>query len=180
MFAAVTRAGLSSLAALMLACPWGQAVALSTDKEQPIEIEADSAMLDDAAGVTVYKGAVVIVQGSMRMSGDVLTVEYTPERQLRRARMEGKPARFKQRPDRAEVDDEGEALLIEFVAAEDLLVMTNKAKLSQGERRFSAAEILYDTRRSLLKADGGAKPGAAGTGERVRIVLPPAKKKDAP
>lgn len=152
--------------------------ALSSDRDQPIEIEADYAQLDDVAGVTVYKGDVVIVQGSMRMTGDLLTVHYDAGRRLEQARMDGQPATFRQRPDGAAVDDEGEALHIEYFAAKDLLVLQEQARLRQGERRFSGAEITYDTVRSLIKAYGEAPAGekAGGSGEgggRVRIVLPP-------
>jgi lipopolysaccharide export system protein LptA len=177
MFAAVTRIGRASLAAALLALPAGQAAALSSDKDQPIEVEADYAELDDSIGETVYRGSVVIVQGSMRLTGDQLTVFYAEDRKLKRALMVGQPARFKQRPDRAQVDDEGEALRIEYFAQDELLVLQDKARFTQGERSFSGAEITYDTTRSLIKAYGsgqaatGGKP--AGDGGRVRIVLPP-------
>ena len=44
-------------------------VALSTDYDQPIEIESDFAELDDVEGTTVYIGNVIVVQGSIRMTG---------------------------------------------------------------------------------------------------------------
>ena len=39
---------------------FGTAVALSSDKDQPIEIEADHAELDDIQRVAVYQGDVVV------------------------------------------------------------------------------------------------------------------------
>lgn len=182
MFAAVTKTRLASLAAVLLALPAAPASALSSDKDQPIEVEADYAELDDSIGETVYRGSVVIVQGSMRLTGDQLTVFYTEDRQLKRALMLGQPAQFKQRPDGAKVDDEGEGLRIEYFAQDEMLVLQDKARFTQGERSFSGAEITYDTRRSLIKAYGsgqaatGGKP--AGEGGRVRIVLPPAGKEE--
>ena len=47
-------------------------MALSSDKDQPIEIEADHAKLDDIQRVAVYQGDVVITQGSIRLNGDIL------------------------------------------------------------------------------------------------------------
>ena len=51
---------------------FGTAMALSSDKDQPIEIEADHAKLDDIQRVAVYQGDVVITQGSIRLNGDIL------------------------------------------------------------------------------------------------------------
>ena len=48
--------------------------ALSTDREQPIQIEADAAELDDASGITVYTGNVLVTQGTMRLWGNRLTI----------------------------------------------------------------------------------------------------------
>lgn len=182
--AGIVTATLTRVLALSLAFVSAGAVALSTDKDQPIEIEADNAQLDDTAGVTTYTGNVVVVQGSIRMTGDTLTVFYTPDRQIKEARLDGRPARFRQRPDRRDVDDEGEAIRVRYYASQDLLVLRDRAKLTQGERSFSGAEITYDTERSLIKAHGaaGAAPDAGGKpaeGGRVRIVLPPSRKKQA-
>ena len=66
--------------------------ALSTDKDQPIEIEADTADLDNKKGVTIYRGNVVLIQGSVRMTGDIMTV-YFKDDELDILIMEGKPAR---------------------------------------------------------------------------------------
>ena len=54
------------------------ATALSTDKNQDIEIESNSVYLDDTKNVGVYSGNVVVLQGSIRITGDELTVYYTP------------------------------------------------------------------------------------------------------
>ncbi|MDX1519199.1 MAG: LptA/OstA family protein, partial [Gammaproteobacteria bacterium] len=53
--------------------------ALTTDKDQPIEIEADAAELDDRKNVTVYTGNVIVTQGSIRMTGEKMTVYYTDD-----------------------------------------------------------------------------------------------------
>ena len=58
------------LAALVAGAP--AARALSTDRDQPIEIEADFAELDDSRGVTMYKGNVIVTQGSLKLTGESL------------------------------------------------------------------------------------------------------------
>ena len=61
------------LAALALAACATTAHGLASDKDQPIEVEADSAELDDAKKISIYRGNVVVTQGTIRMTGDVMT-----------------------------------------------------------------------------------------------------------
>jgi lipopolysaccharide export system protein LptA len=158
------------------------AFALSTDSEQPIEIEADFAELDDVEGTTVYIGNVVVVQGSIRMTGDRLRVNFTAERDLKDAYLEGRLATFKQTPNDQQEDVEGEALLIEYHALESMLILIEKAKVTQGERLTQGHRINYDTERSIVtvRSSRAGKPNIdeqpkAGSG-RVRIIIPPKKK----
>ncbi len=169
---------LFGLGLAMLASP---CFALSTDSEQPIEIEADFAELDDESGTTVYVGNVVVIQGSIRMTGDRLRVNFTPERDLKEAYLEGKLATFKQSPDKAE-DVNGEALEIEYHAMDSILFLIQKAKVTQGERLFQGHRINYDTKKGIITARS-ARAGEANKdeipkagSERVRIIIPAKKK----
>ncbi|MGD9600495.1 MAG: lipopolysaccharide transport periplasmic protein LptA [Gammaproteobacteria bacterium] len=168
------------LGALALLLHAGLASGLSTDVEQPIEIEADFAELDDAAGRTTYTGNVVVVQGTMRMTGDKLIANFDEDRQLVDVYLEGKPAYFKQTPDGGKQDIEGEGLQIEYHQRKSLLYLIDKARLTQGDRLFEGYRINYDTRRSIITGRGAAnaprtsdpvsKPG------RVKVIIPPKKK----
>lgn len=44
----------------------GLAHALPSDSSQPINIQADSAELDDKRGIAIYRGDVVITQGTLK------------------------------------------------------------------------------------------------------------------
>lgn len=179
----VSAAALLLLA--LLSVPDG-ARALSTDREQPIEIEADFAELDDEEGTTVYIGNVVVVQGSIRMTGDRLRVNFTPERELKDAYLEGRLATFKQTPDEGKEDVEGEAINIEYHALENMIYLIEKAKVTQGERLTQGHRINYDTERSIVtvrsaratSADKDSQPKE--TSGRVRIIIPPKKKEPVP
>jgi lipopolysaccharide export system protein LptA len=159
------------------------AVALATDSQQPIEIQADFAELDDQEGKTIYVGNVVVIQGSIKMTGDKLKVNFSEERDLEDVYIEGRPAYFKQTPDSGE-DVEGEGLLIEYHAQKSLLHLIQKARLTQGERLFEGDRINYDTAKSVITARAAPKrPDATGKPtrrERVRIIIPPKKTKIKP
>ena len=169
----------------LLAC--GKAGALATDKDQPIEIEANSAELDDKNGVTVYEGNVVVTQGTIRMTGNKMTVHYTKGNELDNVILNGQPATYRQLPDKSEIYDEAEALQMEFHRANNLIILINKAMVKQKDVRFSGDHIEYDTVLSKIKARGSAaasgKPSAGeGAAEqeqgRVKIIIKPPKKKE--
>ncbi len=153
--------------------------ALSTDKDQPIEIEADNADLDNEKGVTIYRGNVVLIQGSVRMTGDTMTV-YFKDNELDILIMEGKPAKYRQLPDDSKIYDEAEALRMEYYELKSLVILIDKASFKQEGLSFSGNRIEYDTEHSKVKARGNIKQGGAGStgGERVKIILKPKKKKE--
>lgn len=159
------------------------ALGLSTDKDQPIEIEADTAELDDEKGVTIYRGNVVTTQGSVRMTGDIMTV-YFKDDELDTLIMEGKPARYRQLPDGKDVYDEAEALRMEYYELKSLVILINNASFKQEGLSFSGDRIEYDTERSKVKIKGnmkqqaGAKNSNSNTTSdgRVKIILKPKKK----
>jgi len=164
----------------------GALVALSTDAEQPIEIEADFAELDETEGRTVYRGNVEVRQGSLHMKGDVLRALFDENDTLTEVRITGEPAWFKQTPDDSAVDIEGEALTIDYRQADNLLKLIDQAKLTKGGQLFQGNEIDYDTERSVIRAraarpstDTDAPAQTSGSG-RVRIIIPPKQKDPAP
>ncbi len=157
------------------------AAALATDSQQPIEIEADFAELDDQEGKTIYVGNVVVTQGSIRMTGDKLKVNFSEDRDLEDVYLEGRPAYFKQTPDNGE-DVEGEALLIEYHQLKSLLHLISKARLTQGARLFEGDRINYDTAKSVITARAVPKARQQTTDKtkqtgRVRVIIPPKKPK---
>ena len=152
---------------------------LATDSQQPIEIEADFAELDDQEGRTIYVGNVIVTQGSIKMTGDKLKVLFDVNKDLEHLHMEGRPAYFKQTPDGGKEDIEGEGLIIEYHAKVSMLHLIQKAKLVQGDRIFTGDRINYDSEKSVITGRGQTKtakdekdPPKRG---RVKVISPPKK-----
>lgn len=144
--------------------------ALTSDKDKPVEIEADSFKLDDTKKVTIYSGNVVITQGSMEIQADKVTI-YGTRGQLNKIIATGNPAKLKQQPDGNEEVIRGKANRFEYIASKAILVLTNNATLWQGGSTFSSDKIIYDSKRSIVKA--GNKNSSS---TRVKVTLEPAKK----
>lgn len=168
---------------LALAVP---AHALSTDKDQPIEVEADSAEMDDVKNVSIYTGNVVVTQGSIRMTGDVMTVYQTDSDDLDHLIVDGKPATYKQLPDDSKVYDTAEALRMEYFEIKNKIILTNQAVVTQEGLRFSGDRIEYDTELSKVKAwskppdaTPEATSGTEAPRERVKIIIKKKEEKKA-
>jgi lipopolysaccharide export system protein LptA len=148
------------------------AYTLTTDKNQDIEIESNTVYLDDTKNIGIYTGNVIIVQGSIRITGDKLTVFYTSENELEKIIVEGQPATFRQLPDNSTVYDEAEALVMEYHENENMIVLANKAVVKQGDRRLLAEHIEYDTELSQVRAKGGGPSSNVTEDNRVRLIIP--------
>jgi lipopolysaccharide export system protein LptA len=150
--------------ALLLVLAGPTAVALESDREQPIELAADSVDINEATGVSVYRGDVDLRQGSMHLRADVVTVHQEGRRPTRVV-AEGRPVRFEQQSARGPV--KGEARRVEYEVDSENLVLAGDALLVQGQDSMRSDRILYDRMRAVVKA------GAAAQGkQRVRISIP--------
>ena len=169
------------LVALALALSSFTAHALSSDRDQPIVIEAATAEADNRTQVTVYRGDVIITQGTLRITGDTVWIHYDKNNKITKAISVGKPAKFQQRADNKKDFMKADADRMEYHADEDLILLLGNARYGEGKDKISAPRIVYDSRRGRVKA--GAKPGESepGTGttnesDRVRITITPKKK----
>nr|VFK44488.1 MAG: lipopolysaccharide export system protein LptA [Candidatus Kentron sp. TC]VFK50537.1 MAG: lipopolysaccharide export system protein LptA [Candidatus Kentron sp. TC]VFK63917.1 MAG: lipopolysaccharide export system protein LptA [Candidatus Kentron sp. TC] len=165
-----------------LICPWilfSHAHALSTDKDKPIHIEADWAEADDMRGTVVYRGEVIVTQGSIRIDGEMVTLHYDENDTLTKAEVEGRPAKFQQRPDGSREKQHAKASRMEYFATRDLIILLGNAHSWQGRRRISADRIEYDTKKNRVRAHSvgarGSKSRDGKSKSRVRIVVPSKK-----
>ena len=53
----------------------GSVNALQSDSQQPINLTADRAEMDDSKGISTYTGSVKLIQGSLTLTGERLIVE---------------------------------------------------------------------------------------------------------
>jgi len=147
-------------------------LALSTDREQPIEVEADTASIDNTNGVAIYEGNVIVTQGSIRLTAEKVTLNFSEKQEIEKLIAEGKIARFKQRLDNGE-DITAQARTMEYNALKSMLYLKRAAKLQKSKNGKSsytstAPYITYDTKAGLIKANqNGRQKG------RIKMTLKP-------
>ena len=143
--------------------------ALTSDKDQPMTLEADSVSIDDSTGVSLYEGNVVITQGSLKLWADRVRV-YRRDGKTVKIVSEGKPTHFEQLTDDQE-KIRGHALRAEFYPEKDELMLFDDAVLEQGEDRFSSDRIRYNRGTAQVRAGTSAQGK-----QRVQVIIEPQKK----
>lgn len=151
--------------------------ALPTDNQQPINVQADSADLDNNKGILVYRGNVIITQGSMKVLGHTVTITRNKSGEIEMMTSQGSPAYYEQKPS---VDDpvvKSYAQTIQYQVAKKLVILIDNAKVIQKNNVFTGDKIVYDTSRKLISA-GNKNQATPGTKHsRINVVLEPEKKK---
>jgi lipopolysaccharide export system protein LptA len=163
---------LFSLLALLPAITW----ALPSDRNKPINIEADHAQLDDTAGVTQYKGRAVLTQGTLRIDGDIITFHYDDQKQLTKVVAQGKLAKYQQVQKVGEEPVKARALQMEYHAAAEKIYLFGQGHIRKSGDEFSGNRIEYDIKRNIVNAN--ARPVTIGnktekTQGRVHIIINP-------
>ena len=161
-----TKSSLAGIISLVLcsSASW----ALDSDGQQPINLEADRAELDDQKGISTYSGRVTLTQGTLELKGDQLIIRsVNGEPQL--ITTIGKPGKFKQRPQDKPDDVVATATTIKYDVAEEKIFLDGNALLVQGNQRFSGAHITYDMPADKVKAMGAV---GGESGGRVHMTLP--------
>lgn len=171
------------LALCAAAVSFSSAYALQTDRDQPMNIEANTMRHDDVKQITDFSGAVVVTKGSIILRGDTLTVEQRADgSQLGIARAnDGKRAFFSQQKDTlkgAPVEImEAQAQRIEHDTKANTVRLLGQAQLrrlvdGKFNDEINGAEILYYSNTGMFTVDGAPRSAEkAGGSGRVRAVI---------
>ncbi len=155
--------GAKTLLALLFATAFsGTVIAIDVDSTQPIQIESDSAVIDDSQGLSEYSGNVIITQGSTRLEADFIKVTAV-DRSISKIVASGSPAHFKQQDTKNDATT-GTANKITYISSDAVLIFDGNAKLSQTSNSFSGERIEYDIMQKAIRAEGDES-----TGTRVKI-----------
>ena len=141
--------------------------ALTSDRSKPATIDADEVEFDFRTGTRTYKGNVVVVQGTLKITGDKIVVQYDDSGQeIQTATSWGTPATFKQRPDGKDADVYGEGDTIVLNETKNTLTLIEDALMKQAGNTAQGKQIVYhmdtdkmtvQSERQQKKAEGGDK-----------------------
>ena len=153
-----------SLVACLLAS--ANAMALSTDQDQPVYIDSDSQHLDMQSNRVTFIGDVKLKQGSINLNADkVIVIRDPKDGTIQEIEGYGDLATFSQLTDDGKTLY-GEAEEVYYKLVDDQLTMIKRAMLSQDDSIIRGTKIRYKITDQKLIADGE-------TGDRVSTVLQP-------
>tara|TARA_B110000090_G_C13279505_1_gene407468 strand:+ start:366 stop:938 length:573 start_codon:yes stop_codon:yes gene_type:complete len=141
--------------------------ALPDDRQKPISIESDYAERNEKTGRTVYRGNVVISQGSVLIEADQITL-HVEKNKISRIECTGKPASFQQKPAREDPIMIARADHIDYLPAPNKLSLKYNAMLSRDGTIIKGDSIDYDIDRQTWKAKGDNQ----GQQKRIQLVIP--------
>jgi lipopolysaccharide export system protein LptA len=148
--------------------------ALESDRDQPLQLGADSLSIDESTGVSLYEGNVEITQGSMRLWADKLWV-YHRQGKAEKIISKGNPTHFSQLLEEGGDEVHGQAQRMEIYVDRNELLLFDSAVLEQGGNRFSNDRIVYNRVNAKVRAGSSAQGK-----QRVQVVIEPASERVAP
>lgn len=142
--------------------------ALQSDREQPINIVADTSEVDAKTGYTRITGGVVITQGSLNVNADEARV-YVVDGKVNRVELDGRPATWKQQLDNGE-DMNARALHIDYKVPVGIIELTGDALVNHPQGKISGASLLYELDTEKLR---GFSKQNSNDNERIQITIEP-------
>ena len=122
------------------------AFALLEDAKQPIEIEAESVIVDETSGLNEFTGDAEVRQGSLLMTAEVILVQTNTGgvETMKAIGSVDKPAKYIQSQENQARFIEATASLITYDVNEGLVFLVGNAYLVQGFDSFSGDTLTYD------------------------------------
>lgn len=160
-----------SLTLLAIALASGPALAKSTDRQQPMDLDAnnmDALLTDDS--VSVLEGNVRIRQGTLEVDADRAEI-HRKAGEIDRIVLTGGPVRLRQVSDQGEPMDATAAQVV-YTMSSEVMLLTGNVVITQPRGNLRGETVKYDITTGRL--DGG------GDGQRVQMRILPRTAAAAP
>jgi lipopolysaccharide export system protein LptA len=147
--------------------------ALETDREQPIRIQADAAIVDETKGSSVYKGNVIITQGTLEVTADEVEIFTADSEVIQIIAKTNKGsevlAHYQQQTNDAMDMVVADAQKITYLVQEERLHLAGDARLQQVQDVFTGQLLYYDLGRGIVNLN------SSGGSDRVNMTITPKK-----
>ena len=130
--------------------------ALTEDAQQPIEIEAESVMVDETSGFNEFIGDAEVRQGSLVMTAEIIQVQTNAdsvETMIAKGTLD-QPAKYIQSQENQARFIEATATLITYDVNEGMIFLVGDAYLVQGFDSFSGDSLTYDINNDKVLVKG--------------------------
>ena len=159
---------MNKLLILLMAFVTSLVFALPEDAKQPIEIEAQSVVVDETTGFNEFSGNAEVRQGSLLLLAELIQVQTDNEdvvSMIAKGSLE-KPAKYIQSQENQARLIEATATIITYDVDECMILLVGNAHLVQGFDSFSGDTLSYDINNDKVVVTGSED----GT-ERVKFII---------
>ena len=159
---------MNKLLILLMAFVASLVFALPEDAKQPIEIEAQSVVVDETTGLNEFSGDAEVRQGSLLLLAELIQVQ-TDNKEVVSMIAKGsleKPAKYIQSQENQARFIEATATLITYDVDKGMIFLVGNAHLVQGFDSFSGDTLNYDINNDKVVVKG-SKDGT----ERVKFKI---------
>jgi len=120
--------------------------ALPEDANLPIEVEADSVIVDETSGFNEFSGNAEVRQGSLLMTANLIQVQTNSDgvETMKATGTLDNPAKYIQSQENQARFIEATAALITYDVNEGMIFLVGNAYLIQGFDSFSGDSLTYD------------------------------------
>ena len=159
---------INKLLILLMAFVTSLVLALPEDMKQPIEIEAQSVVVDETTGFNEFIGNAEVRQGSLLLMAELIQVQTNNEEVvsvIAKGSLE-KPAKYIQSQENQARFIEATATIITYEVDKGMIFLVGNAHLIQGFDSFSGVTLNYDINNDKVIVKGSED----GT-ERVKFKI---------
>ena len=159
---------MNKLLILLMAFVTSLVFALPEDAKQPIEIEAQSVVVDETTGLNMFSGNAEVRQGSLLLLAEFIQVQTDNDEvvsMIAQGSLE-KPAKYVQSQENQSRFIEASATLITYDVNAGMIFLVGNARLVQGFDSFSGNTLNYDINNDKVVVKGSED----GT-ERVKFKI---------
>ncbi|MDD7805434.1 MAG: lipopolysaccharide transport periplasmic protein LptA [Endozoicomonas sp. (ex Botrylloides leachii)] len=147
------------------------AIALPSDRYQKIEVVSNSASLDSKKGISIYSGNVIMTQGSIRLTGDTITLYNDKNNEITRIIAQGKRAFYEEKLEGKRGKAKAWGNTIKYNVTDHRVDLLQQAELSQDGDLFKGEAIHYDLATQRVNATG--QPAGTSAKGRVHMIIQP-------
>ena len=145
--------------------------ALESDREQPISIQADAAIVDEKNGSSVYKGNVIITQGTLEVTANEVEIFTAAGEVIQIIAMKDKDsevlAHYQQQINEAMEMVVADAKKITYLVHEEKLHLSGDARLQKVQDVFTGQLLFYDLKRGIVNLN------SLGGSDRIKMTITP-------
>ena len=130
--------------------------ALPEDSKEPIEIEAESVIVDEISGFNEFSGNAEVRQGSLFMTAELIQVQTNTDgvETMKATGTSDNPAKYIQSQENQSRFIEATASIITYNVDEGMIFLVGNAYLIQGFDSYSGETLSYDINNDKVLVKG--------------------------